>query len=168
MDNIPDIDPQETQEWLAALDGVRASGLVPNTVIKTEVVTTAEIRAIGDSVRIIATDNCVRCVMTTLPQGELPFDPAILHTVTSANRTWAGIYAGVRAPGEIRVGDPVMLDGSQRAGILTQAAFLTRWAHGNQTSPVHRGKLVRLNVMCGYVPPPPANAPFVSFRKSSG
>ena len=64
---------------------------------------------IGDSVRIIATDNCVRCVMTTLPQGELPFDPAILHTVTSANRTWAGIYAGVRAPGEIRVGDPVML-----------------------------------------------------------
>ena len=64
---------------------------------------------IGDSARIIATDNCVRCVMTTLPQGELPFDPAILHTVTSANRTWAGIYAGVRAPGEIKVGDPVTL-----------------------------------------------------------
>jgi len=66
---------------------------------------------IGDSARIIATDNCVRCVMTTLPQGDLPFDPAILHTVTSANRTWAGIYAGVRAPGEIKVGDPVMLVG---------------------------------------------------------
>ena len=49
------------------------------------------------------------------------------------------------------------LDATQRAGILTQAAFLTRWAHGNQTSPVHRGKLVRLNVMCGYIPPPPAN-----------
>jgi len=64
---------------------------------------------IGDSVRIIGTDNCVRCVMTTLPQGDLPFDPAILHTVTSANRTWAGIYADVRAPGEIRVGDPVTL-----------------------------------------------------------
>jgi uncharacterized protein YcbX len=64
---------------------------------------------IGDSVRIIATDNCVRCVMTTLPQGDLPFDPAILHTVTSANRTWAGIYAGIRAPGEIRIGDPVIL-----------------------------------------------------------
>jgi uncharacterized protein YcbX len=64
---------------------------------------------IGDCVRIIATDNCVRCVMTTLPQGELPFDPAILHTVTAANRTWAGIYAGIRAPGEISVGDPVML-----------------------------------------------------------
>ena len=64
---------------------------------------------IGDSVRIIGTDNCVRCVMTTLPQGDLPFDPAILHTVTAANRTWAGIYAGMRAPGEIKIGDPVML-----------------------------------------------------------
>ena len=64
---------------------------------------------IGDSVRIIATENCVRCVMTTLPQGDLPFDPAILHTVTAANRTHAGIYASVRAPGEIRIGDPVTL-----------------------------------------------------------
>ena len=35
---------------IEALDGVRSAGLVPNTVIKTEVVNTAEIRAIGDSV----------------------------------------------------------------------------------------------------------------------
>ncbi len=64
---------------------------------------------IGDSVRILATENCVRCVMTTLPQGDLPFDPAILHTVTAANRTHAGIYADVRAPGEIKIGDAVLL-----------------------------------------------------------
>jgi hypothetical protein len=68
---------------------------------------------IGDSVRIVGTENCLRCVMTTLPQGDLPFDPAILHTVTAANRTWAGIYAGVRAPGEISIGDPVLLLESQ-------------------------------------------------------
>ena len=28
-----------------------------------------------------------------------------------------------------------MLDPTKRAGILTQAAFLTRWSHNNQTSP---------------------------------
>jgi uncharacterized protein len=67
---------------------------------------------IGDSARINITDNCKRCVMTTLPQGELPFDPAILHTVNGANRTWAGVYAGVRLPGTIAVGDPVVLFGS--------------------------------------------------------
>jgi hypothetical protein len=68
-----------------------------------------------------------------------------------------GIY-GVTQPSGFTVGSSVTLNASQRAGILTQAAFLTRWAHGDQTSPVHRGKLVRLNVLCGYVPPPPANA----------
>src|SRR5262245_12238498 len=64
---------------------------------------------IGGTVRIEVTDNCARCVMTTLPQGALPFDPAILHTVTGMNRTWAGIYAGVQLPGTIAIGDPVVL-----------------------------------------------------------
>jgi tetratricopeptide (TPR) repeat protein len=48
---------QTGAEIIAALDGVRASGLVPNTVIKTEVVTTAEIRAIGDSVAMPVRDG---------------------------------------------------------------------------------------------------------------
>jgi hypothetical protein len=52
---------------------------------------------------------------------------------------------------------PVMLDASRRAGILTQAAFLTKWSHGDQTSPVHRGKLVRLNLLCGFIGSPPPN-----------
>ena len=86
----------------------------------------------------------------------------LLKTLLTSNMSFpqGGLFDlyGVAQPTGFKVGDPVMLDGSQRAGILTQAAFLTRWAHGNQTSPVHRGKLVRLNVMCGYVPPPPANA----------
>ncbi len=64
---------------------------------------------------------------------------------------------GVAQPSGFKVGDPVALDAT-RAGILTRAAFLTRWAHGNQTSPVHRGKLVRLNILCDDIPPPPANA----------
>ena len=86
----------------------------------------------------------------------------LLKTLLTSNMAFpqGGLFDlyGVTQPTGFKVGDPVMLDGSKRAGILTQAAFLTRWAHGNQTSPVHRGKLVRLNVMCGYVPPPPVNA----------
>jgi uncharacterized protein len=62
---------------------------------------------IGDSVEIAVTDHCKRCVMTTLPQGDLAMDPAILHTVTMQNNTRAGIYAAVTRPGRIRVGDPV-------------------------------------------------------------
>jgi len=45
---------QSGAEVIEALDGVRTAGLVPNTVIKTEVVNTAEIRAIGDSLSMPA------------------------------------------------------------------------------------------------------------------
>ena len=63
---------------------------------------------IGD-VEIAVNDHCKRCVMTTLPQGDLPMDPGILHTVTVQNRTRAGVYAAVVRAGRIRVGDPVHL-----------------------------------------------------------
>jgi hypothetical protein len=63
--------------------------------------------AIGDSLVIAVTAHCVRCVMTTLPQGDLPFDPAILHTVNQRNGTHAGIYAAVVRPGRVKVGDAV-------------------------------------------------------------
>jgi hypothetical protein len=86
----------------------------------------------------------------------------LLKTLLTSNVAFpqGGLFSvyGVSQPAGFTVGMPVTLDATQRAGILTQAAFLTRWAHGDQTSPVHRGKLVRLNVMCGYVPPPPPNA----------
>jgi len=85
----------------------------------------------------------------------------LLKTLLTSNASFPqgglfGVY-GVTQPAGYQAGTPVMLDATKRAGILTQAAFLTRWSHNNQTSPVHRGKLIRLNVMCGNVPPPPMN-----------
>lgn len=85
----------------------------------------------------------------------------LMKTLFTSNIAFpqGGLFSiyGMTQPSGYTVGTPVTLDATQRAGILTQAAFLTRWAHGNQTSPVHRGKLIRLNVMCGYIQPPPAN-----------
>jgi hypothetical protein len=52
---------------------------------------------------------------------------------------------------------PVSFDPTQRAGILTQAAFLAVQAHPNQTSPVRRGVVVLRNVMCTDLPDPPPN-----------
>jgi hypothetical protein len=48
-------------------------------------------------------------------------------------------------------------DPSQHAGILTEGAIMTWYAHTNQTSPVHRGKLVRERFLCGTLSPPPIN-----------
>src|SRR5258706_444603 len=47
---------------------------------------------------------------------------------------------------------PVALDATQRAGILTQPAFLATHSHQNQSSPVQRGKAVREFLFCD--PPP--------------
>jgi hypothetical protein len=62
---------------------------------------------------------------------------------------------GVTLPPDHVPGEPVPLDATQRAGLLTQAAVMTKHAHADQTSPVHRGKLVRENLLCQMLAPPP-------------
>jgi uncharacterized protein YcbX len=59
--------------------------------------------------RLRIDENTVRCVMTTLPQGDLPQDAGILATVTEANKQHAGVYCGVTQAGTMRLGDPVVL-----------------------------------------------------------
>ena len=50
---------------------------------------------------------------------------------------------------------PVQLDPAQRAGILTHASVLATHAHVDQSSPIHRGMLVRENILCTPLAPPP-------------
>jgi uncharacterized protein YcbX len=66
--------------------------------------------AIGDEVRLSITGPCPRCVMTTLPQGDLPRDPRILRTAAQHNQVNVGVYAAVLRGGAIRRGDPVRLE----------------------------------------------------------
>jgi uncharacterized protein YcbX len=80
--------------------------------------------AIGDTVRLRIIDPCGRCVVTTLPQGDLPSDHGILRAIAQNNtvpsftavpgRTMpavVGVYAEVLQAGEVRVGDAVRLAG---------------------------------------------------------
>ena len=74
--------------------------------------------ALGDQVQADVSMLTMRCVMTTLGQGDLREDRATLRTIAKHHRreipglgTWAcaGVYAGVSAPGVLRRGDPVVL-----------------------------------------------------------
>jgi uncharacterized protein YcbX len=65
---------------------------------------------IGEEVRLSITSPCPRCVMTTLPQGDLPRDPGILRTAARHNQVNVGVYAAVLGGGVVRRGDPVVLE----------------------------------------------------------
>jgi uncharacterized protein YcbX len=65
--------------------------------------------AIGDEVRLRITGPCPRCVMTTLPQGDLPKDAGILRTAAQNNEANVGVYADVVQGGTVRRGDDVTL-----------------------------------------------------------
>lgn len=45
--------------------------------------------------------------MTTLAQGDLPRDPAILKSVARYNEGHVGVYGSVLQTGTVRVGDSV-------------------------------------------------------------
>ena len=65
---------------------------------------------IGDRVRLKVTCATGRCVMTTLPQGDLPRDLGILKAAVSANQANVGVYATVESEGVIRAGDTVRIE----------------------------------------------------------
>jgi hypothetical protein len=78
----------------------------------------------------------------------------------TANYTFANdrlaAYYGLPAPGSSDKAVKVPLPaGSHRGGLVTLGAFLYGHARTNQSSPVQRGHLIRANMFCADVPPPP-------------
>jgi uncharacterized protein YcbX len=88
----------------------------PNFVVETAPGTEGlvEVAWCGRSVRLGALEiRCemptVRCVMTTLPQDDLPKDPSVLRAIVASAAQNLGVYASVVRPGRVTVGDPVTL-----------------------------------------------------------
>ena len=59
--------------------------------------------------RLRVTKPCMRCVMVTLPLGDLPKDPQVLRAAFDHNEGNVGVKCEVAAPGAVRVGDEVRL-----------------------------------------------------------
>jgi hypothetical protein len=97
----------------------------PNIVVDTPDVGFVETEWQGRTLRVgdvpLAVSITVpRCVMTTLPQGDLPGDRDVLRTISRHNKVdilgagtpypCVGVYADAVSPGEIAVGDPVTIE----------------------------------------------------------
>jgi uncharacterized protein YcbX len=73
---------------------------------------------IGETL-LLVTNPCPRCVMTTLPQADLPQDHGILRAAAQHNKLYVpalgsampsvGVYANVLRAGTVRRGDPVRM-----------------------------------------------------------
>jgi uncharacterized protein YcbX len=66
--------------------------------------------ALGRTVRLRVTKPCGRCVMTTLPQADLPADSGILRAAVQHCQGQVGIYASVVQGGTVRRGDVIALE----------------------------------------------------------
>ncbi len=85
-------------------------------------------------------------------EGDGKLSTLLTATFTFADAPLLDLY-GVSAPAGPE--GRVELNAGQRAGLLTQASVMAAHAHANQSSPIHRGKLVRENFLCQPLPPPP-------------
>lgn len=101
----------------------------------------------------LALEETGRFVEDVTFDGAGTFRALLTEPSTWVNEQLAQHYglSGVSGP-EFR---KVALDPAQRAGILTQAAFLSVGTHGSETAPVQRGLGVLHQVLCYQMPPPP-------------
>jgi hypothetical protein len=76
---------------------------------------------------------------------------------TFVNDRLAALY-GLPAPGSGAAVTKVALGaGARRGGLLTLGMFLMGHARTNESSPTQRGHMIRANLLCSDVPPPPPN-----------
>lgn len=91
-------EPRRFRPNIIVATGPDAAGFVENDWVGREV-------AIGDAVRLRVFMTTGRCVMTTLPQFDLPKDAGILRTAAQHNGAAVGVYAEVLSGGTVRRGD---------------------------------------------------------------
>jgi hypothetical protein len=88
--------------------------------------------------------------------GDAAFSTLLTADYTYANQLVAPIYGKTAAGMEFK---QMMLDPNQRAGLFTQGGFLAATGATNGSNPVKRGRKIFEGLLCGELPPPPANVP---------
>ena len=65
--------------------------------------------SVGNQVKLKVNEPCRRCIMATLPQGDLPRDVGILRTAVQNNSSSIGVRVAVVQGGTVQKGDVVTL-----------------------------------------------------------
>lgn len=106
--------------------------------------------AIGDAL-VEETRTFIRHVIL---EAESNYAELMTASYSFLNDELAAIYGVSGTFGDALSSEPVTLDETQRAGLLTQAGFLASHAYPNQDSPIHRGVFVQRQFLCVHLQPP--------------
>ena len=88
--------PNIVVETTAEFSGFAEHGLVGRTL------------TIGD-LRLRVSEPCARCSFTAIAQGDLAFDPQVLHRISQHGGGGFGVLCAVERDGTIRPGDEVRI-----------------------------------------------------------
>jgi hypothetical protein len=110
-----------------------------------------------DDLKLAMRDEARAFVSNVVFDGDSLLSTLLTSTSSFANQPLAAVY-GVKGVTGAPL-KPVQLDAGQRAGLLTQAAFLTVTGATDGSNPAKRGKKIYENLLCGELPPPPPVVP---------
>jgi hypothetical protein len=126
----------------------------------------------SDAVRDAMREETKRFIDHVLWEDDARLSTLFTAPYSFVNKTLAELYGASGGPDDDATFEKTDLDPTQRAGVLTQGAFMASYANPQFSSPIKRGKWVRVRMLCqdlpeppANVPPPPAPAPNVSTRE---
>jgi len=88
--------------------------------------------------------------------GDGLLSTALTADYSYVNQPLAPLYGKTASGMELK---QMSLDPAQRSGLFTQPGFLTVTGATNGSNPVKRGRKIFEGMLCGELPPPPANVP---------
>lgn len=111
-----------------------------------------------EALRVAMWEETERFVAHVVLEGDGRLATLMTSSDSFVDAPLAELY-GVTLPDDHDPASPIALDPAQRAGLLTQASFMTAHAHNDSSGPVQRGVIVRANLLCQPLPPPPNDVP---------
>jgi hypothetical protein len=113
----------------------------------------------SDGLRDAMREETRRFIHHVLWDGDAKLSTLFTAPYSFLNASLAELYGAADGPDSDSTFAMTALDPAQRAGVLTQGAFMSSFANPQFGSPIKRGKWVRTRMLCQELPDPPANVP---------
>lgn len=113
----------------------------------------------SDTLRDSMREETKRFISHVLWEDDGQLSTLLTASYSFVNASLAELYGVSGGPSDDATFVKTDLDPTQRAGVLTHGSFMSSYANPQFSSPIKRGKWVRVRMLCQELPDPPANVP---------